>query len=153
MKTRITSNAYSYLVLMAIMATFLGLALAMEYTSAKMIPLIIGSLSFCIITAGAIKEIWAKPKPVITEETGLGEESAESWRQYLVVAVWGAGFYLIIFLFGFFIAIALFILLFMKFSGTRLWVAILFALLTLACVYGLFELGLQIELYRGLLFI
>jgi len=153
MKTRITRDGYSYLALMAIMLVFLGMAQVMEESSAKMIPMVIGSLSFVIITAGAIKEIWGKPKPEITEETGLGEETAESWRQYLVVAAWGAGFYLVIYLLGSFIAVALFLFSFMKFSGTRLWVAILFAFITLACVYGLFEVGLQVELYRGLLFI
>ena len=89
---------------------------------------------------------------MIAEETGIGEEVAESWRQYLAIGAWGAGFYVIIFMCGFLIAITLFILSVMKYSGTRLWVAILFAFITLVCVYGLFELALQVELYRGLLF-
>ena len=152
MKIRIRSDAYSYIALMAIMVVFLGLALAMEHSSAKMIPLIIGSLSFGIAAIGLARVLWGKTKPETIDETGGEEEATESWRQYLAVGALGVGFYLVIYLLGFFIAIALFIPSTMKFRGTSWLVTIIFTIITPAIIYGLFELALRVELYRGLLF-
>ncbi len=149
---KIRSDAYSYIAVMAIMLVFIGLSLSMEYFSAKVIPLIIAGISFSLAAIGLAREIWGKAGPEIIDETGGGAEATESWAQYLVIGAWGVGFFLTIYLLGFFIAIALFVLSSMKFRGTRWWVAILFAIVTPAFIYGLFELTLQIELYRGLLF-
>ncbi len=146
------SDSYSYIAVMAIMLVFIGLSLGMEYFSAKVIPLIIAGLSFGLAAIGLTREIWGKARPEIINETVGGAEATESWPQYLIIGAWGAGFFLAIYLLGFFIAIALFILSSMKFRGTRWWVAILFTIITPAFIYGLFELTLQIELYRGLLF-
>ncbi len=137
---------------MAIMLVVIGLSLGMEYFSAKVIPLIIAGISFSLAAIGLAREIWGKARPEIIDETGGGAEATESWSQYLVIGAWGVGFFLTIYLLGFFIAIALFVLSAMKFRGTRWWVAILFTIITPAFIYGLFELTLQIELYRGLLF-
>ena len=149
---KIRSDAYSYIAVMAIMLVFIGLSLGMEYFSAKVIPLIIAGISFSLAAIGLAREIWGKAGPGIINETGGGAEATESWSQYLAIGTWGAGFFLAIYLLGFFIAIALFILSSMKFRGTRWWVAVIFTIITPAFIYGLFELTLQIELYRGLLF-
>ena len=149
---KIRSDAYSYIAVMVIMLVFIGLSLRMEYFSAKVIPLVIAGLSFGLAAIGLAREVWGKAKSELIGEMGGGAEAAESWSQYLVIGVSGARFFLVIYLFGFFIAMPLFIFSSMKFRGTRWWVAILFAIITPAFIYGLFERALQIELYRGLLF-
>ncbi len=149
---KIRSDAYSYIAVMAIMLVFIGLSLGMEYFSAKVIPLIIAGISFILAAIGLARDIWGKARPELIGEMGGGAEATESWPQYLVIGAWGAGFFMTIYLLGFFIAMPLFVLSSMKFRGTRWWVAILFAIITPAFIYGLFELTLQIELYRGLLF-
>jgi hypothetical protein len=149
---KIRSDSYSYMAVMVIMLVFIGLSLRMEYFSAKVIPLIIAGISFGLAAIGLAKEVWGKARTELIGEMGGGAEATESWGRYLVIGAWGAGFFLAIYLLGFFIAITLFILSSMRFRGTRWWVAILFAIITPAFIYGLFELALQIELYRGLLF-
>lgn len=148
---KIRSGAYSYIAVMVIMLVFIGLSLRMEYFSAKVIPLVIAGLSFSLAAIGFAREVWGKTKSELVSDMGGGAETAEGWFQYLVIGLWGAGFFLAIYLLGFFIAMPLFIFSSMKFRGTRWWVAILFAIITPAFIYGLFELALQIELYRGLL--
>jgi len=63
------------------------------------------------------------------------------------------GFFLGIYLLGFLIAIPLFILSYMKWLGTGWRVAITFTLIIPAIIYSAFEVGLHIDLYRGLLLI
>ena len=138
---KIRSDAYSYIAVMAIMLVFIGLSLRMEYFSAKVIPLVIAGLSFGLAAIGLAREVWGKAKSGQIGEMGGRAESSESWAQYLVIGVWGAGFFLTIYLLGFIIAIPLFIFTSMKFRGTRWWVAILFAIITPAFIYGLFELA------------
>jgi hypothetical protein len=55
-------------------------------------------------------------------------------------------------LMGFIIAIPLFVVSYMRWLGTRWRVATISALLMLALVYGVFELAIGIDLYRGIIF-
>ena len=95
--------------------------------------------AFVMAAIGLAREIWGKARPEIINETGGGAEATESWSQYLVIGAWGAGFFLAIYLLGFFIAIPLFILSAMKLGGTRWWVAAILAILVTAFIYGLFD--------------
>jgi hypothetical protein len=56
------------------------------------------------------------------------------------------------YLLGFYIAVPLFCLAFLKVNGRSWLVAIIFTVLMLAFLYGLFELGLKAPLWRGFLF-
>ena len=113
---------------------------------------IIAGISFVLAAIGLVREVWGRARPELIGEMGGGAEVTESWGRYLVIGAWGAGLFLAFWLLGFFIAVPLFILSATKLLGTRWWVAITSTIFTTAFVYGMFELGLQIELYRGLLF-
>ena len=79
-------------------------------------------------------------------------ESGESWLRYGVLFAWLVGLFLAVYLAGFLVAIPLFILSYMKTHGAKWHVAIIFAILVTAIVYGVFEVALKVYLYEGLLF-
>ena len=65
---------------------------------------------------------------------------------------WVLGFPLIIYFLGFFIAIPLLLLAYIKLRG-RSWVAtITIAVITTALIYGVFEFSLKADLWKGLIF-
>ena len=64
--------------------------------------------------------------------------------------LWGLG--IGIYLAGYAVAIFLFVLLYMKWLGARWRTAIVCAIISPLVVYGVFQLALKMDLYRGLLF-
>ena len=65
---------------------------------------------------------------------------------------WVLGFPLAIYLFGFLVAIPVFILGFIKLRGRSWAIAVTIAAITTVIIYGIFELGLKSDLWEGLVF-
>ena len=151
---KIKGSSYFLIVIMIVMLVIIGFSLRMEYFESKLLPLVISSAVFVLAAIGLGREIKAgiKGEATVTGgETTEREESGEGWRGYLLAGAWVAGFLLVIYLLGFLIAIPLFIIAYMKSHGTRWLVASTSAILTTVLIYVLFELGLGVILYRGLL--
>lgn len=125
---------------------------SLTYSSkeAKLLPIVIGGLVFILTAVILVRELRAKEKPHRQREEWEGEELALS--QYKTVAIWVAAFALGIYLIGFLIAIPAFIISFLKSNKTGWLKSSIMAAVMVAFVYGIFELLLQVELYRGLLF-
>lgn len=150
---KVTGSVRFYAVTMVVMLVIIVLSVMMEYLESKLLPLVISSIVFVLAGIGLTREILARDKqgmPISKGRTSGGEAAGEGWHGYLLNIAWIVGFLLSIYLLGFTIAIALFVLLYMKWLGTRWRVAITCAILTPSVVYGLFEVALGIELYRGL---
>lgn len=88
-----------------------------------------------------------------------GEEKAEAQVQARAEALrfstalgWIVGFALASYLFGFLISIPVFTLAYFKQRGRSWLKATIFTVILLAIMYGGFELGFKVELYRGLIF-
>ena len=140
---------------MAAMLIIIGLSLRMEYFTTKFLPLTIGGIVLIVEGIGLWREISARDRPEATvteDDTGKREEAREGWHQYLRSGAWVVGFFLAISLLGYLIAIPLFILSYMKSHGIRWGIAIILTILAPLLAYGIFELALGVELYRGLLF-
>ena len=152
---KLTSNAYLYIVILAIMLfVILWSLLGMEFFESKLLPLLFSSIVFILAAIGLGNEVMAggKRKTGATKsEESRREESGEKWGGSLLNLAWFSGFILGIYFIGFIIAIPLFILTYMKWLGTRWVVAIIWAIVTPAVIYGVFEVALGIDLYRGLL--
>ena len=148
---KVRGDAYHYLAIMVITAGFIGAALGMPFL-AKVVPLAVAGITFSLAAVGMAREIWGKARPEADVAVLGVEETTGSLRQYLVIGALGVGFLLAVYLLGLLIASALFTLSAMKLLGIKWWVAILFTIVTPAIIYGLIELALRIELYRGLLF-
>ncbi len=142
---RLSELAYVYLAIVVVTLVFIISALLEEMFATKLVPLLIASPVFALSLIGLIWEIFAKGKLESEEETKL------KLRDYLRVMGWILGFGLAIILVGFFIAIPLFVLGYMKTHGIGWLTAIIYAAVLTVAVWGIIELGFNIILYRGLL--
>ena len=150
------ANIYLYLAIITIMLfAILWSLLAMEDLESKLLPLMIGSVVFLLTAAGLLNEIRARRKQreaATAKEKGENVAAQEPLRHSLVNLGWVVAFLLGIYLLGYVVAIAIFVLAYMKRLGTRWHIAVIWAILAAAFIYTGFEFGLQIPLYRGLLF-
>ena len=142
---RLSELAYVYLAIVVGTLVFIISALLEEMFATKLVPLLIASPVFALSLIGLIWEIFAKGKLESEEETKI------KLRDYLRVMGWILGFGLAIILVGFFIAIPLFVLGYMKTHGIGWLTAIIYAAVLTVAVWGIIELGFNIILYRGLL--
>lgn len=155
MKLRV--NFYFLIILMASMLVIIGLSLTMAAFKSKLLPIMISSTVLVLAAIGLKQEISARDKPESAtaadkEEESGAEDTEKGLRSYLPVWAWLIGFALAIYLLGFLVAMPLFVLAYMKKNGIGWLMAIISAILTSVFVYGVFELALSVELYRGLLF-
>jgi hypothetical protein len=128
-------------------------SLQMEHWKTKLLPLLLSGIILLLAGIELSKELFGKNK---AEETPAPEaESKESTgkiRGYLIAGTWVLGFLICIVFFGFFIAIPLFTIAYMRLEGTAWWLAILFAVCSLGLMYVLSEPLAGIPLYRGVFF-
>ena len=150
---KMRGSSYFYIVIMVVMLIAIGLSLNMEHIESKLLPLLIGGTVFVLATIGLVREILSGEEHKATGIEADGKEKeVAGWRGYLRPGAWVVGFFLAIYLLGFIVAIPLFILAFIKSHGARWLSAIISAVITSALIYVIFELGLRVILYRGLLF-
>ena len=152
---KIRSDFYILLVVILILLTFLVLALRLEYHSMKIVPLIVVSLtlSMAIIELVGIAVTYAKPKSQASDgEMTRLPQVRPNWHKYLFIGSWGTGLYVAFYILGIVFTIPLAIFSYMVAMGTKWWMAMTYSLLTAACIYTIFEVALEVYLYRGLLF-
>ena len=148
--------------------TSLGLALAIMALSAygiysaldwplkaKLFPLVIAIPLFCLAAAEALWVIFAKDAAASASDFKLSEDQspAVARRRTALAAGWIAGFFLLVLLLGFPIAVAAFVFVYLKLQGKEGW---LFSAVFTAAVwfffYGLFDLVLHMHFPDGWLF-
>ncbi len=152
---KLRANSYVFIAIMAIMILVIIVSLGMTHLEDMLLPLIVSSSILVIAGIGLGKELRAGRNLGTTgveRETAELKEARENWRLGLLAGLWITGFFFVVWFLGFLIAIPAFVISYMKSHGTRWYVAILYGFVTLAALYGIFELALQIKLYRGLVF-
>jgi hypothetical protein len=109
---------------------------------AKLFPLVISIPLFCLAAAEVAWQLLGKPP---------ARETAPPGRT-LVVVGWILGFFAAIVLFGFPIAVALFVFLYLKLQGREGWLfSLVFTAVLWAAFYGLFDVLLHLPFGTGLL--
>ncbi len=69
------------------------------------------------------------------------------------ICAWIAGFFLLIYLVGFLIAIPVFVLLFLKIYGHIRWLnTLVVTIVTWGIIYAMFKLVMKVDLFKGILF-
>jgi hypothetical protein len=152
---KLRGDSYLFIVVMVMALAVIGLSLRMEYFSSKLLPVLISIIVFVLAGIGLGRQTLVGGNLEATAtvgETSKKEETGREWLGYLLQGAWVVVFFLAIYLLGFMISIPLFVLFYMKSFGTRWRVAIIFAVLTPALIYALFQFALGIDLYPGLLF-
>jgi len=152
---KIRGESYFLVIIMLFVLFILGWSFfVIEFLESKLLPLLIGSIVLILAAIQLGSEISRGNK---LKASTSGDESGsdevvykEDARKYLDHGAWVAGLVLAVYVLGFIAAIFLFVLLYMNRLGARWREAIIFAVIFPAIIYGLFELALGIELYRGL---
>ena len=157
MKTK--QNIVSYIICIVIALVFIGISFGFEYVAAKTIPLIVASLVILLAVIGVIGELIKKneaggeepQKPEEKKEEKNGEE--ETWRKYAQTGLWLLGLFAVIVIFGFLIAVPLFLLSYMIFHKTKWYISLSITVVTSAILYSVFVVLLNMNMYPGLLFL
>lgn len=151
-RLKLGGNAIIYIILLVIALTMIVWSLfGIPYFQSRLLPVIIGSIVILLAGIGLRNEIWAEEKPEIADEKGTGLMAQETWRGYAINLSWVASFLVGIYVVGYLIAIPLFVLFYMKRLGARWLTAVISTLITTGFIYVVFEIALELKLYRGLL--
>ncbi|MBI4186456.1 MAG: tripartite tricarboxylate transporter TctB family protein [Chloroflexi bacterium] len=144
---------YSYIAVMVIMLVVIALTLPMKYSQSKQLPLVFSSLVFVLAAVGLWRDFSIKKTRGTTtsEDKAKEKKSSANLGGYLAIWVWIVGFFLAVYLLGFVIAIAAFVLAYTKSHGVKWWLALIYSVLATVFVYAIFERLLDVVLYRGLL--
>ncbi len=143
--------SYVYMVIMVLMMVVIVASIRMPYFQPKILPLIISSCVFVLAGIGLIRGTKDKPAAGIAEGEAVEEDAKAGWSGYLVYGAWVAGLYLAILLFGFLIAIPVFLFAYTKSHGGS-WLSVIICTIAVPVfIYGIFEFALGLDLYRGLI--
>jgi hypothetical protein len=148
--------------------TSLGLALAIMALAAwgiysaldwplkaKLFPLVIAIPLFCLATAEAMWVIFAKDAAASASDFKLSEDQSPevARRRTLLAGGWILGFFALVLLLGFPIAVAAFVFVYLKVQGKEGWIfSVVFTAAVWFFFYGLFDLVLHMHFPDGWLF-
>jgi di/tricarboxylate transporter len=145
--------------LVAVCVLLLGIfgvvqSLTFHYWESTVLPLAVSSLIIVLAIIETGKELrFRYREPAAPEQDNRKDARDRPETKRLVLALgWVAGFSLVIVLLGFYIAIPVFIFSYLKWRGRSWLVAAVFAVAVLAFIYGIFEFGLKVPLFKGIIF-
>jgi small-conductance mechanosensitive channel len=137
------------------MLIIIGYSITMESFESKFLPLVICGILLILAIAGLRKEILKGHDQDETlrenENAGIEDSKENKLGGYLIGGGCVLGFSVAVYIFGFLVAIPLFIIFYLKTHETGWLVTILYAAIITVIIYAVFELGLDIVLYRGVL--
>ncbi len=141
----------AFFVLLALFA--IGMALTFQRWEAISLPLIFGTIILVLSVIELRKELRSK-KGRETADSVTPQPEAKTGgelRRFYSVLGWVVGFALGIYLLGYLTSMPLFALAYLKRHGRGWVLAICFAVIVTAFIYGIFEVGFRLQLYRGLI--
>ncbi|MFH0914246.1 MAG: tripartite tricarboxylate transporter TctB family protein, partial [Chloroflexota bacterium] len=126
----------SYFLLFLVLLGLFGIlqSAAFGYYQAMSLPLFMSGIIFVLSAIELGREL-RRGKPALGESSE-GRARVIDWRRFLITLGWVVGFTVGIYLFGFSIAIPIFVFAYLKWRGWRWYVALGYALVTLAVIYG-----------------
>ena len=122
---------------------------------AKLFPLVIGIPLFFLALAEALWVIFGKQDAAEAADFKLSQDQPPevARRRTALAAAWIVGFFALIVLLGFQIAVPLLVFVYLKLQGKEGWLfSIVFTAAVWACFYGLFDLLLHLHFPEGWLF-
>jgi len=147
-------NIISYVVCIVIALVFGITALTYDYFVAKIVPLITCGLVILLAVIGILTEVRkqnnsgeAEPKEEVSED-----EAKETWPHYARTVIWVVCLFIAVYVFGFLIAIPVFLFAYMMVYKTRWYVALSITVGTSAILYTVFVVLLKVNVYKGLIF-
>ena len=137
-------------VMLILMAVVFLVSYQYSYIQAKLAPMTISGLMIILTAIQLFREYRSNNLAQMgTDHKAVPSENSESFRPFLIQGFWMIGFVLAIALFGFLVAIPLFIISYMRTKGINWRKSISISALTLITVYALFSKILDVSLYAG----
>ena len=139
--------------ILIVMLIVIGVALSWGEWEAYLVPLVLSGLIIALGIVQLAREFFAKGETHLAEEEekAQGNGKVTNLREFSSAVGWLVGFSLSAYLFGFLITIPLGTLIYLRSRG-RTWLQSVCVALTIGgFVYGMFEIGFQFYLYRGLI--
>jgi len=131
----------------------IGFSLTFKRWEAIGLPLMLGTIILILSVIELRKELRRK-KRLETDDGATGEQEAKTEREtrrfYLVLG-WIVGFALGTYVLGYLISMPIFAIAYLRNHGRSWLVTICFAAIVTAFIYGVFEIGFTLRLYRGLI--
>jgi hypothetical protein len=147
-------NIISYVVCIVIALVFGITSLTYDYFVAKIVPLITSGLVVLLAVIGILTEVRKQknavepePKKEVSEE-----EARETWPRYARTGIWLVGLFIAVYIFGFLIAVPVFLFAYMLVHKTRWYVALTITVVTSGILYAVFVVLLKVSVYKGLIF-
>lgn len=139
-----------------LMFLVIGMAAGFRYIEAKLLPLILGItiLALALVQSGRVL-VSKAGKQETKADGGHGEavkSAAEQQRRFAGALGWIVGFAVGVYLLGYLIAVPIFVLVYSRVHGQGWFSAAAYALLADLMTYGVFEFGLRVHLFEGVLF-
>jgi hypothetical protein len=151
---RIGPSSYFLLFLLILGAMFVVLSMGYPTLESKLIGITVGLAVVIIGVIQLLRETLVKEKvegQEAEEQRPQGVEAGILLRRSGILAAWIGGFSITIYLLGFLVAIPLFVISYLKLHDTKWLAAICIAALATAISYGLIQVLLELELWRGLI--
>jgi hypothetical protein len=151
-KMKIKSSSLFLIVALLVMLLVIVTALSWGRWHAYLVPVVTAGLAFVLGIIQLFKELLARGKA----EPSTGGESEDQGkpidlpRAGLAVS-WVVGFSLSCYILGFLITTPLVTLIYLRRRGRSWWTSLVFAVVLGGFNYGMFEIGFQLYLYRGLI--
>lgn len=142
-------------VIFVLMVAAFIVSLTFGYTQATIGPAASSGIIAILAGVQLIREIRNPEKMAkdYSNDDDEGPRQPATFRKYVMESIWMLGFMAAIWVAGFLIAIPFYSLAYMKTHGAKWKIGIIVAALLLMFVYGVFQLGLNVDLYRGLILI
>ena len=140
-------------VIFVLMLAAFIVSLNFGYTQAKIGPAASSGIIAILAGVQLIREIRNPEKMAkdYSQEEDEGPRVPATFRKYVMESLWMVGFLAAIWIVGFLIAIPFYSLVYMKTHGAKWKIGIIVAALLLIFVLGVFQIGLNVDLYHGLI--
>ena len=148
---KIKPSSYVLICLLVVLAVVIFSSLAMPYYESKLLPLIVGGITFVLSAVELWRELRAKDKIEELKQEKEAEIEGGSSHATIAAISWVVGTALGIYVLGFLVALALFIFAYLQQQKRRWQASILTAVITTSLVYVIFERILGFELYQGII--
>jgi hypothetical protein len=138
--------------LLLLMAVIIPVTLSYPRTETKLVPLMAASIVFVLGAVQLVRDIKgigkaAKPKDESVDATGIKNEFG---RRFGVIICWMAGFFIVLYFFGFLVAIPIFVFSYLKLHGYRWFASIISAIILTVLIHSIFNIVLKAQLFSGL---
>ncbi|MBI2847700.1 MAG: tripartite tricarboxylate transporter TctB family protein [Chloroflexi bacterium] len=143
---KLSGSSYSLILIMVAMMVVIVASQSLPFFATRFLPVLVSGIVFVLAAVQLAREISTSAR------SAPKKEDSSKWGQHLPITLWIGGFALAIYLLGFIVSIALFVLLYMKRHGSRWITSAVTAILLTAIIYSAFQIALKVDFYPGLLF-